>query len=363
VSTFAVTVERITVTPHENADALELAVVGGYRAVIAKGSFVTGDLAVYIPEQAVLPAALIEELGLTGKLAGPRNDRVRAVRLRGALSQGIVARPHSLTKDDLVQAFEQGSDLQGCLGITKWVPEVPAELSGRVIPAPDLIRWIDVENIKRFPTIFSPGEPVVATEKIHGSACCVTYATPQGDIPEKVLVSSKGFSADHFALEEDSENLYWRAARLCKIGDAAKHVAAHFGATRVGIFGEVYGPSTKQDLHYGLDHNEPLRFAAFDVVVEERAQARWLQPDEVVRVLSGLVDLVPVLYAGPYDYQLLAELAQGQETVSGSAANIREGVVVRANPERASDVTTCGRAIAKFVSSAYLTRKGGTEYE
>ncbi len=41
---------------------------------------------------------------------------------------------------------------------------------------------------------------------------------------------------------------------------------------------------------------------------------------------------------------------------------LREGVVIRAMVERHSPVTG-GRAIAKAVSPAYLTRKGGTEYE
>lgn len=70
MSTLRVTAEMLTVHDHPNADALELAQVGLYRAVVAKGAFRTGEHAVYIPEQSVLPAPLIEELGLTGRLAG-----------------------------------------------------------------------------------------------------------------------------------------------------------------------------------------------------------------------------------------------------------------------------------------------------
>ncbi|MQY38851.1 hypothetical protein SRB17_68650 [Streptomyces sp. RB17] len=50
------------------------------------------------------------------------------------------------------------------------------------------------------------------------------------------------------------------------------------------------------------------------------------------------------------------------ETVSGRGPHLREGVVIRTAVERYSTVTG-GRAIAKAVSPAYLTRKGGTEYE
>ena len=75
MSTFKVTAEKLVIHPHPNADALELAQMGLYRAVVPKGVYKTGDYAVYIPEQAVLPDDLIEELGLTGRLAG--EDRIR----------------------------------------------------------------------------------------------------------------------------------------------------------------------------------------------------------------------------------------------------------------------------------------------
>lgn len=85
----------LTVHEHPDADALELAQVGLYRAVVAKGAYRTGEAALYIPGQAVLPLAPVEELGLTGRPAGGNSDRVKAVRLRGELSQGIVCRPQA----------------------------------------------------------------------------------------------------------------------------------------------------------------------------------------------------------------------------------------------------------------------------
>src|SRR5690606_6819973 len=132
MSTLRVTAEVLTIHEHPNADALELAQVGLYRAVVAKGVYRTGDVAVYIPEQAVLPAELIEELGLTGRLAGGNRDRVKAVRLRGELSQGIVCRPRALADVDLEQAAKDGTDFAERLGITKWVPPVPPTMSGEV---------------------------------------------------------------------------------------------------------------------------------------------------------------------------------------------------------------------------------------
>ena len=66
MSTLRVTAEVLTVHEHPNADALELAQVGLYRAVVAKGAFRSGEVALYIPEQAVLPDELIEAARIDG---------------------------------------------------------------------------------------------------------------------------------------------------------------------------------------------------------------------------------------------------------------------------------------------------------
>ncbi|MET8951416.1 RNA ligase (ATP) [Streptomyces sp. NPDC004533] len=355
MSTLRVTAEVLTVHEHPNADALELAQVGLYRAVVAKGAYRTGDTAVYIPEQSVLPAALIEELGLTGRLAGGGSDRVKAVRLRGELSQGIVCRPRALADVDLARAAAEGTDFAEVLGITKWVPPIPPTMSGEVESAPDLLPWVDIENIQRYPDVFASGEPVVLTEKLHGSACLLTYTVDE----DRVYVSSKGFGAKSLALREDPRNLYWRAVRGHGVPEAAARLAGRLGARRVGIFGEVYGAGV-QDLAYGADgRRDTLGYAVFDVSAEIDGTLRWLDAKEL---LDGELPLVPRLFEGPYDVARVLEHATGRETVSGRELHLREGVVIRPVTERYSPVTG-GRAIAKAVSPAYLTRKGGTEYE
>ncbi len=175
MSTFRVTMEHLTIHDHPNADALELAQVGLYRAVVVKGLYKTGDMALYIPEQAVLPDLLIEELGLTGRLAGKAKNRVKAVRLRGEISQGIVCRPNAAGLDwARVSDCPWLDDYAHVLDITKWVPEIPPHMAGEVESAPELIRWIDIENLQRYTDIFTTGQHVIATEKIHGTACLVT---------------------------------------------------------------------------------------------------------------------------------------------------------------------------------------------
>jgi RNA ligase (TIGR02306 family) len=358
MSSLTVTVERLSILPHPNADALELAAVGGYRAVVRLGQYRTGDLALYIPEQAIVPDELLEELGLAGRLGGSRHNRVTAVRLRGELSQGIVCSPMALSSGDLEEAFSTGADLADRLGITKWVPEVPVHFGGEVLASPDFQPWIDIENIKRYPDVFAGGEEIEATEKVHGTAGCFTWTEASG-----LLVSSKGLGSKHLTLVDTPENIYWRCAREHDLESLCKDVAQRYNASSVSLFGEVYGKGV-QDLSYAHATNA-VGFALFDarIVNEDSPAGRWLERDELAPVArDGGVNVVPVLYRGPYDYAALLALSNGPETISGTTAHTREGLVLRAIPERRSDVFG-SRAIAKLVGSDYLTRKGGTEYE
>ena len=80
------------VRPHPGADRLDIGRIGGYQTILAKDRHHAGEQVLYVPEAALLPAELIAEMGLTGKLAGPDRNRVKAIRLRGVLSEGIAHR-------------------------------------------------------------------------------------------------------------------------------------------------------------------------------------------------------------------------------------------------------------------------------
>ncbi len=90
MATFECKVYKLTIEEHPNADVIELARVGDYYSVVRKGQFKTGDMGVYIPEGAIVPDWLLLRLGLEGKLAGKQRNRVKAIKLRGVLSQGLI---------------------------------------------------------------------------------------------------------------------------------------------------------------------------------------------------------------------------------------------------------------------------------
>jgi RNA ligase (TIGR02306 family) len=388
MSTFKVTIEKIEVLPHPNADKLELAQVGLNRAVVGKGQFETGDWAIYIPEAAVLPPELIEELGLTGRLAGRDKNRVKAVRLRGEVSQGIVCRPAVVNDllggkwDDIPMSVSAGMaepvDFADVLGITKYVPEIPTQMAGKVYAADRLLRWPDIESIKRHPDIFEPGEPVSVTEKIHGTCFLLTFVASDTE-DYVVAVSSKGYGGKGLAIERDAGNLYWRVVDDYYLEIFANQVSLVAGAPVVGLFGEVYGIGV-QDLTYDADAKQGAPgFALFDIAVDYGDGVQvFLSPEEfqnTVKTVNSqlvyegvylpgvdhMVKIAPVLYQGPYDEKTLLELAEGKTTLGGG--NIREGVVVRPRKEAHSAVTG-SRKIGKIVGEGYLTRGGNaTEFE
>lgn len=357
---FSVRVCRVTVRPHDNADSLELATVGGLDCVVRKGAFQTGDLVAYLPEGSVVPEALLEALGLVGRLAGPEKNRVKAVRLRGVVSRGLCvpARP----------GWAEGDDVTDVLGVTKHEPPVPLTMAGEVWSAGlhrtlsyDIPRLDGVEGC-----VLRTGEPVVITEKIHGTWCLVGWMPPHLASPDqgRLVVASKGVSSKGLAFRRDvspeQRNVYLRTVDALGL---EQRLARVFGHADVPVFvlGEVFG-SGVQDLHYGQTARTgaPPGFRAFDVRVGARGTGHWLDDLALETTLAALgLPRVPVLYRGPFDGDVLAELTQGTETVSGQGLHVREGVVVRPIIERVD--ARVGRVQYKSISTDYLLRRGGTE--
>jgi RNA ligase (TIGR02306 family) len=119
---------------------------------VRKGQFKTGDLAAYVPEQSVLPNWLIERLGLVGRLSGAEKNRVKAIKLRGVLSQGLVVDLESIPD---LQDVKAEQDVTANLGIVKWEPPVPARMASQVwhAGARRCVRY-DIENFKMYPDAF-----------------------------------------------------------------------------------------------------------------------------------------------------------------------------------------------------------------
>ena len=364
MSTFSVKVRKIEILPHPNADALELAKVDDYRCVVKKDQYKSGDLVVYIPEAALVPEWVLKlynfwnEKENKGMLAGPEGNRVKAIKLRGELSQGIVI-PVG------VEHFcNEGDDVAQWLGITKYEPPIPVHMAGEVFNAGDrLTVSYDIENFKAFPTVFQDGEEIVITEKLHGTFCQVIIV-PESDgtsdmFHGRILVASKGLGAQGLcfkANERNETNVYVRALKASGLFEALLKEYSDIDIP-VFVLGEVYGPGVQDGFSYGND----LKFRVFDAGSGYRGNRfylNWKMIKENAKLLG--YDIVPELYVGPFSKEKMLELTSGKETVSGESTHMREGVVVKPTTERRD--FNLGRVILKSVSEEYLTRKGGTEY-
>jgi RNA ligase (TIGR02306 family) len=388
MSDFQCQVVRVKIESHPNADAIEIARIGDYQSIVKKDQFKDGDFAVYIPEQAVLPEWLLKDMNFwdegkqKGMLSGSKGNRVRAIKLCGVLSQGLIyqTRPYSETQVLVASTpvngnygagiVEIGGDASECMGIVKYEPPLPSHMAGRCIGVDfGATHKYDFDNLKKMPTLFDDGEDVVITEKIHGTLIQI------GVVPEsaandkyykgRVIISSKDMGGKGYVLDHNDEtNLYAQAAKKHGLLDKALEYggpAANAHNKPVFLMGEVFGKAASgadvQDLTYA---GETLDFRAFDICVGNRGSEEYFSFKDFATACRMIdVPSVPVLYIGPYSKDIVLELTDGNTTLSVNP-QIREGVVVRSCKENRHP--HFGRKIAKSVSEAYLLRKSGTEY-
>ena len=376
MATFEVKIVKVdAIEEHPNADAIEFARIAGYVSIVKKGQVKAGDLVVYIPEAAVMPQWLLESIGLwkhdsdKGALAGKQGTRVKAIKLRGSISQGIVVQTKLMPKDhgngnmlttDTGEVWvNEGQEVSELLGITKYEPKIPTCLNGEVCNVFGNTLKFDIENIQKHPDIFEDGEQVLATEKLHGTWTCFGYVPMLGhpDLREgNLIITSKGLSDQGLAFkdnEANEKNLYVRTFDAQEgLMDALKALAVKKDQP-VYVLGETFGMGV-QDLHYGLTDT---KFLAFDIYVGEPGKGEYLNCLDFMMTAHTLhIDTVPVLYRGPFIQKKLKEFRDGNETISGRGDCIREGIVIKPCTERRDD--RIGRVVLKWVSPDYLTRRG-----
>jgi RNA ligase (TIGR02306 family) len=378
MSTFGTRIVEIdSVAPHPDADAIEIVMVGRYRSIVRKDAGLkAGSRVAYVQEASLLPEYLLKRLGLwneelgQGKLGGPGYNRVSPMRLRGVFSQGICM-PALSDADDPALVWVEGEserfsarlgdDLADALGICKWVPIVPPELLGDVFPAEQRLTVdFDVEDVKAYPDVIAVGEEVEFREKLHGVFTGVSVVPVVDAIPEafgsrkNVLLYSKGLGAQGMAFADTEENrtsIYVRSTETLR--RRIEELAFDLDEP-LTVMGETFGPGV-QDLHYG----GALQFRIFAACSGYRGDHRYFNADDLATLAKDLgVELVPVLYRGPFSWEALEEHTNGVTALGGK--HVREGVVVTPVVERKD--LRLGRVALKSVSEKYLLRKGGTEY-
>jgi hypothetical protein len=120
------------VVKHPNADALELAVIGGWQLCVKIGEYKKGDRAVYCEIDSLLPLSNVELFGFleerrssNRRVNGENYHRLSTIKLRKELSQGLLVPVPEKFKELPVD-----TNLTLQLGILKYEPKPQAERDG-----------------------------------------------------------------------------------------------------------------------------------------------------------------------------------------------------------------------------------------
>jgi len=325
------------ILPIDGADAIEVATIGGWKVVVKKGEYAVGDLAVYFEIDSWIPTELAPFLS-KGKepreFEGVKGERLRTIKLRGQLSQGLLVPLAEIDKFfEVPPHWSEDEDVTEILNIKKWEKPINAQLAGvckgnfpSLIPKTDQER---VQNLKKEITN-SQGSTFEVTEKYEGSSMTVYQMLVDGEM-------SFGVCSRNMDLKETEGNSFWATARAENI-EAKMVVVDEFW--EFAIQGELIGPGIQGNI-YGLSKPEFHVFDVYDIRAGE-----YLPPDArralIARMGLKHVAVLNENYTLNQDVDQLIASAEGQSTM---AKVEREGIVFK---------ETRGGFTFKAISNKYL---------
>jgi RNA ligase (TIGR02306 family) len=311
-----------SIDPIEGADAIEVATVGGWKVVIKKGEFNVGDLAVYCEIDSWIPTELAPFLS-KGKeprvYEGVKGERLRTVKLRGQISQGLLL-PLEPTCANIESLLFEGLDVSFPLNIQKWEMQVPAQLAGQVkgnfptqIPKTDQERAQNL--VKEIVGANEIGQRFEITEKLEGSS--MTCYLIDGVF---------GVCSRNLDLKCDEVNSFWATAIA---EDVEEKMRSEFGLADFAVQGELVGPGVQGNI-YKLSK---LEFRVFDIYDIRRGV--YVDPATRQAMVENMgLKHVPILThqaqlygtLGITDIPQLLKFAEGKSVLGGCE---REGIVFK----------------------------------
>lgn len=322
-----VTVRRVReIEPIDGADKIELAHVDGWQCVVKKGEFRVGDLACYFEIDSLLPMVeafeFLKPRG-TKKMMVDQVERegyrLRTVRLKGKLSQGLLLPLSSFkhTFDSMPLLAGEGEDVTERVGVIKYEQPIPAQLQGMIKGNfPDFLPKTDQERVQNLVSEVNSmvGSTFEVTEKLDGSSMTVYFK--DGEF---------GVCSRNLELKESEGNTFWRVAREMDLEARLRRLGRNFA-----LQGELVGPGI-QGNPYRLSGATCYFFNVFgiDARISFGADARLL----ILTQLGLHEKMVPVIsnaYSiGQDSLKELLELADGNSLICPAAK--REGIVLNSN--------------------------------
>ena len=338
------------VEPIPNAEAIEKVRVLGWWVVAKKGEHAEGDKVVYCEIDSLLPerpefeflrasSFKPSQTDATGSEVLPSGFRIKTVKLRGQVSQGICF-PLALLPPG--SGTDEGADVTEILGIRKWEPPLPAGMGGLVKGAfPAFLPKTDETRVQVLPAVLERhrGKTFYVTEKIDGTS--FTAFLRQGDF---------GICSRNLWMDERGEtNVLVQVARGLGIEEKLRAARDRLGFD-VAIQAEVIGPGIQKN-KYGLP---AVSLRVFNVLHIE--EGRLLDHPRMLETLEWLaIEPVPQIGNLTLDHTVdeLVALAEGTSVLNPKVQ--REGIVLRPLAEE-YDEDIGGRLSFKVINPKFLLK-------
>lgn len=364
------------IRPHDNADRLELAIIKGWQTVVRKGEHSSGEIVVYIPIDSVLDTKLEAFLFPPDSKVRLNNSRVRSIKLRGALSQGMVVP----LDDELLKLYPElakkklGDDVADVLGISKYEPpqrSVPSNMQAKPTRKKHRLfrEYTDIENFKHHPNLFVGGEQVVITCKLHGSNFRAGWLPTEVNSLWKKVLKFFGrlpryeyvYGSRRVQLQNQPNTTTWYQkhnkvkTNIYQTISEQYQLKQKIPAGHV-VYGEIIGHGIQKNYEYGHGPNEWSLYV-FDVVGPD---GKYLDHYALESFCNRVgLSMVPILYVGPYSKEILDGYAVGPSVLAPEAQPIREGCVIRPITEQ---LCYMGRKLLKRINDEYLLKGETSEF-
>ena len=339
-----------TIEPIPGADAIERIRVLGWWVVSKKGEHKPGDKLVYCEIDSLLPERPEFEFlrassfkpareDATGTVTLPAGFRIKTIRLRGQVSQGICF-PLSILPPGAPP--EEGADVTDLLGILKWEPPLPVGMGGKVKgPFPGFLPKTDETRVQVLEAALERhrGKTFYMTEKLDGTS--FTAFLRHGEFG----ICSRNLWMD----EADESNVLVRVTRGLKLEEKLRAVRERAGFD-LAIQAEVIGPGIQKN-KYALP-TPTLR--VFNVLNVDAY--RLVDHAVMLELLAEMhLEAVPQLGTVVLDHSVdqLVALSEGTSVLNPKAQ--REGIVLRPLAEE-YDEDIGGRLSFKAINPKFLLK-------
>lgn len=326
------TIDKLT--KHPNADRLQIATIGLWEMITA-ATLTVGSEVLFFEIDSMLPLSDSRFAFLKGRNEKTQNgksySRLRTMRLRGELSQGLII-PVDEFKKEVSQFLQPDNelDLQEILGVIKYEP--PAWISrgkgsnpeiGNVFP--DFIPKTDqarIQNIVRqYQDAQVSQETFEASYKLHGSSITILVKDNQLEI------CSRNYSLRIPSVFEWNEVTNHFISTAINTGIVFKLCLLHaMTGKNIAVQGELFGVGINKN----FENIEGLDINVFDVY--DIDAMRYLLPNERMEFLNTHnIKSVPIFDAEfklPENPRECLKIADGDSAYNGK---FREGLVFKSN--------------------------------